>query len=728
MNATCTGYLRTAFRLEILMLSTRCWQQGGPEGPAELPRSEYAQFGLPSFLQPVGTTRDAATWTPRLWLTTIGRDGYWPVTVLNNGTADVLFADDPTQPDKRTVRAAIAQPDDYSVHFSLGWTTFWLISTVITLLLAFLVARPEVIRRSEILMRFARSDSPQRSKLLFFACMLVLACQTVFVIPAAAWSSRFKTFSRGIGETFNGLDLVMICYLVSVAALGLASFYGFQKRNHPKLGKSGAAACAVAFVAVAALAVVMREATLPTRVGSFLFRFVHLDSGVSPCLPLVFILLAWLWWAWQTLTGIVSLENKYIALPSRNDFDSHAGAGQPMGPEKIASSVERVRLKALTVENTFDLWTSMDALPRKKQIITPAIAGFALILLLMWPPEIAQAFEGAWYKHLYWILLYSCLFLVCFLISHIVGLWLEFRALLQAIETVPFRRGFADIRYLTWKPLWKLAGSGMNDFYQLLRGELAALAPLKECVKDHKSFLEAVKQAEKHAEEAALLYDSRKEKNDEGKTIQELFQVLQSNLSKVASEALIFANKKWNEEGLAPLEPMKKDAANEKDGGSKGDDDVHDNVSYDKPPQPESPARDRCTRRMEHFLCLFYLNTILVPLRRLQTLILAMAGVFVFVLLSYSNYPFESRESFHVLLISVFFVISLVVGIVYGQMYTNPLLSRITSNKPGELGFDFWVRMATFVFVPLLSLLSVQFPEINSFLFSWLQPALQSIK
>jgi len=27
-----------------------------------------------------------------------------------------------------------------------------------------------------------------------------------------------------------------------------------------------------------------------------------------------------------------------------------------------------------------------------------------------------------------------------------------------------------------------------------------------------------------------------------------------------------------------------------------------------------------------------------------------------------------------------------------------------------------------------LSLLSVQFPEINNFLFSWLQPALQSIK
>jgi hypothetical protein len=131
---------------------------------------------------------------------------------------------------------------------------------------------------------------------------------------------------------------------------------------------------------------------------------------------------------------------------------------------------------------------------------------------------------------------------------------------------------------------------------------------------------------------------------------------------------------------------------------------------------------------VEYFLCLFYLNIILIPLRRLQTLILAMAGVFVFVLISYSSYPFESRESFHALLISIFFVISLIVAVVYGQMYSNPLLSRITNTKPGELGLDFWVRLGTFVFVPLLSLLSVQFPELNNFFFSWLQPALQSIK
>jgi hypothetical protein len=67
-------------------------------------------------------------------------------------------------------------------------------------------------------------------------------------------------------------------------------------------------------------------------------------------------------------------------------------------------------------------------------------------------------------------------------------------------------------------------------------------------------------------------------------------------------------------------------------------------------------------------------------------------------------------------------------SVVYGQMYSNALLSRITNTKPGELGLDFWVRLGTFVFVPLLSLLSLQFPELNNFFFFRLQPALQSIK
>jgi hypothetical protein len=215
--------------------------------------------------------------------------------------------------------------------------------------------------------------------------------------------------------------------------------------------------------------------------------------------------------------------------------------------------------------------------------------------------------------------------------------------------------------------------------------------------------------AESFCQEDGSIDISSERRNPE--EMRQQFDELQTTMAEAAARGLAFANDQWGNESYSPSDEQK---SSDKDDNKSG------------PPEP--PAKDLTLRAVEHFLCLFYLNVILVPLRRLQTLILALAGVFVFVLLSYSSYPFESRESFHALLISILFAISLVVGIVYGQMYSDPLLSRITNTKPGELGLDFWVKLGTFVFIPVLSLLSVQFPEVNSFLFSWLQPALQSIK
>jgi hypothetical protein len=55
-------------------------------------------------------------------------------------------------------------------------------------------------------------------------------------------------------------------------------------------------------------------------------------------------------------------------------------------------------------------------------------------------------------------------------------------------------------------------------------------------------------------------------------------------------------------------------------------------------------------------------------------------------------------------------------------------MSRITDTKANELGRTFFLRVAQYGALPLVTLLSSQFPEINRFLFSWLQPAIDAIK
>jgi hypothetical protein len=683
------------------------------EGVSELlPAAGYAQFGLPSFLEPKETVGKPEAWRAHLWLTAVGRDGYWPVAVLDDVSGRLPGPENRPDPSIRAVGASLklAAPP-YSVHFTVGWTILWVWVFGLTVLLTILLAYPRVFSRSEILGRFGGQPSRERNCLLFVASVLLLAGQTVFVFPVIVWIGRFAKFDRGssylqyAAEVFNGMWLVMFGYAIGTLALGAACRKGFKARGAEVLAVAGAVLCGAALLATVLFTWTMWSRRLSTDLGAFVYRYIHVGSGVSPSLPLLFLLGAWIWWCWQSLTGATSTKEKHMILPSVSDFDRDLPPDANGSTRKgLPEAAERVRLKALAAGPDKWPWKALGTIPFDKKMVLTGIAGFLVIYLLMRPGEIAEAFESEWYKGMYWFLLYSCLLLVCCLVAHIIGLWLEFRTLLRAIEGVPFRRGFFDLKSLTWKPLWKLAGSGRQEFVQLLGQEVEALNEIRKGLPESANLAQAIDDVRNSTNDVSAAYEPVLDGNPgSAGDVQGLFHALQDKLATCVSEALLYANEQWKTEKYEPS-VAKQDVA------------------------VESPAKNPTTRAVERFLCLFYVNVILVPLRRLQTLILALAGVFVFVLLSYSSYPFESRESFHALLIAIFFAISLVVGVVYGQMYANPLLSRITNTKPGELGLDFWVRIGTFVFIPLLSLVSVQFPEINNFLFSWLQPALQSIK
>jgi hypothetical protein len=676
-----------------------------------LPQADYAQFGFPTFLKGV------PDWRAHLWLTAIGRQGFWPVAVLDDGKPD-------WQPDSKfrglTIPAVAGKSqieNPFTVHFSIGWTILWTIGLVLTVFLAILLAYPHAFTRSEILARFTDYPSKERNGLLFAACMLLVAVQTLFLFPMILWMKPFGFRWDGWEGAFTGMEISTLFYGVSVVLLGLACYKGFTERKDEQYARAGRAICIATVILAFGLMALLNWGCFSTRLGAFVYRYVDVGSGVSPCLPLLFLLAAWIWWCWQSLTGIASIEEKSVVLPPATVFDEPPG-GKENGPSKqIDQAVcDRVRLKMISDRLNTCLWALLAPVPLGVKWKVAISAGMAFLIIFFWmrPDEIAEAFEFGTYKVLYWILLYSCLLLLCYLVMHIVSLWLEYRNLLQAIDRLPLRRGFKDLKTLTWKPLWKLAGSGRQDFSQFLGGEIDALGYMqKSGIPEEGPLAEAIKAARIAEKDLCAEYDKvlngRKDEHT-ASDLRSLFHTLQTRLAATAAQGLVYAKDQWKTEAYKP-QPSAPSEIGSKDKSA-----------------ALAVASDPKTRAVEHFLCLFYMNVILVPLRRLQTLILAMAGVFVFVLLSYSSYPFESRESFHALLISIFFAMSLAVGIVYGQMYANPLLSLITNTEPGELGLDFWVKLGSFVFVPFLSLVSMQFPELNSFLFSWLQPALQSVK
>ncbi|MGB2622941.1 MAG: hypothetical protein WAN25_11400, partial [Candidatus Acidiferrum sp.] len=130
----------------------------------------------------------------------------------------------------------------------------------------------------------------------------------------------------------------------------------------------------------------------------------------------------------------------------------------------------------------------------------------------------------------------------------------------------------------------------------------------------------------------------------------------------------------------------------------------------------------------EEFTALVYVNFLVTVLLRMRTLVICAGGMYVFIMLSLNVYPFEPHPALQSLTVILLVVMGAAVGFVYAEMHREAILSRLTSTPVGELGLDFWLKLASAGAIPLFSLLAVQFPSINQFLFSWLEPALQAMK
>jgi hypothetical protein len=130
----------------------------------------------------------------------------------------------------------------------------------------------------------------------------------------------------------------------------------------------------------------------------------------------------------------------------------------------------------------------------------------------------------------------------------------------------------------------------------------------------------------------------------------------------------------------------------------------------------------------EEYAALTYVNFLVTVLLRMRTMVISAIGMYVFIVVSMNVYPFEPHPALQTLAIVLLVLLGAAVAYVYAQMHREAMLSRLTSKGTGELGWDFWLKLASAGAIPVFSLLAVQFPEINQFLFSWLEPALEAVK
>jgi hypothetical protein len=133
-------------------------------------------------------------------------------------------------------------------------------------------------------------------------------------------------------------------------------------------------------------------------------------------------------------------------------------------------------------------------------------------------------------------------------------------------------------------------------------------------------------------------------------------------------------------------------------------------------------------RDAEEFVCLPYLGFVQNILGRMRTNVMSILFLFVAAALAISSYPFDPRPELAEAMLALFLVLGTVITLVYARMHRDSTLSHLTNTNPGELGLDFWLKIAAAGAAPVIGLLATFFPEIANFLSNWLQPGLQSVK
>jgi hypothetical protein len=139
-------------------------------------------------------------------------------------------------------------------------------------------------------------------------------------------------------------------------------------------------------------------------------------------------------------------------------------------------------------------------------------------------------------------------------------------------------------------------------------------------------------------------------------------------------------------------------------------------------------SKKQYIRDAEEFVCLPYMGFVQNILGRMRSMVMGILWLFVATAMAISSYPLDPRQGLSGTILALFILLGGIIFYVYAQMHRDATLSHVTNTRPGELGGDFWLKIVSFGIAPLLGLLTTIFPGIADFVFSWLQPGLQSIK
>lgn len=684
-----------------------------------VPEALYEQYGWPSI---GGDVAEERLRTPPLWLSVMGRDGYWPMALLDD--AKSAKPNDPPSRLHEVEGKITAQTFELSSPAS--WSVLCGICLVLAMTHLLLVWNGSSMSHSEAFAQFAPHKNWRRIALLFLAGIATLSVLEILI-------NLETSLLRG--------SILVVGTLIFTTGFLLDLKRRSRKSPQQKTSPDRELPVAVMlgtpiwhfiWVLVVTAIIVTWGILARSHQGSwriFLYRSVHIASTVSPIIPVLLLIAAVYWCVWHCLSGASLLDRRRPRLP---DVAHNTGSSQATGITPFLSG----EFECMSFGDMKDLRKVAKPFTFDARIAVPMVVLGAIASVMFNFKHPVESLEGRTYDYVYSALLFLIAGLLLSNLFRLLAIWLECRHLLLALDRLPLRRAFRKLHGFSWKPIWRPGGSAFRDSLRMIAREIECLSHLKSALEKNlnsetKSSLFNPERREQH--ETVINAISAVQDNDYRK----LWRALQRR--EEASFRWKSLIHRWGRKALMIREPAltarmveRFKALQQKLANVCG---MTLNFLHEQWPGEDGPIANHRQEKpakyvelAEEYVALVYSSFIMNVLLRIRTIIMCVSGMFILILFSINSYPFQPQSVFRVLVVGLFLLIGCVVGSVYAQMHRDPTLSLLTDTKPGKLGIDFWIKLAAFGALPLVSLIASQFPGVNSFLFSWLQPALEALK
>jgi len=679
---------------------------------------------------------------PPLWIMTVGRDGFWPVSIrkLNDESNYTLkqIAPTPRSVGQPTNRGIVPQ---YAYSVLMLWSLICLVPAG-----AFLVRREGGLqfRFANVLFRPFRSKSRFRRLLTLndpgantYYLLGGTATLSVYTIAIAA-------FSISVMNPLSWKYLVALVAMVSILALGWAACISLaasilsearkpdvESIRRRKLGLAIAMLVGTGFYWAFTFVLALRW--IATRVrptdfeNGFLtgFRAINLLNGVSPLVPLLFLSLAVVFWAFCSIRRLRMLEE----LPqggsiSPQDLTGTKNQGSPNSFFFYSNMRSFRGLRSLEVRIYEHLTSPILRFPRDSRIAVWICLGLALAWgTYLFAYRLVHSFESWIFYALVGIVF---LLVYTFVLSNVLRLfflWRSVRELLNRLGQLPMldafslfnreHRNMPRMALATAPSPLTVTGFSLKQARDLL--STVQKFPSPQDKKIARIILEGKKTLE-HAEgcyERALDAEAARLQQESVEGQVSALQELNSFSRRVES---VLENY-WRE----PVEISDKAR---KQGRL-------ENVIWSwftpdrKDTETIQAARASVASQAEGFLVSRTVHLLAYIFPQLTNLT-AYTLICLFLMLSaIVSYPFQPGSLFAYFVwfaIAAFMAVTVCMVL---QMNRDAVISYVNGNKPGEIRWsaEFIGRIILLAVVPILGLLGVQYPETIGQLVRWLAPS-----